>query len=78
MTDNHTIYQAKNRRASMKKFYNIPSATPISKSKAYREAVARFGVDRKNARLEHDGIVYQGDHGAEVYVEWKDLPAPTK
>jgi hypothetical protein len=57
------------------RYYNIPSLGPISKREAYTRAVLRFGVERESARQDHAGICWQGQHGAEQYAEWSDLPS---
>jgi hypothetical protein len=59
------------------RYYNVPSDYPITKAYAYKKAVERFGVNRQSARKEKAGIVYQGDHGSEVYVDWSALPKAT-
>lgn len=59
-------------------YYNVPSAAPISKMHAYREAVKRFSADKRSARIDRNGITYQGEHGATQYVEWETLPPATK
>jgi hypothetical protein len=60
------------------RYYNIPSEWALTKAEAYKKAVKMFGVNRKSARQEMAGIVYQGDHGSKVYVDWSDLPKATR
>lgn len=61
-----------------KRYYNIPSDWAMTKAAAYKKAVYMFGVNRRSARNEMAGICYQGDHGAEFYVDWVDLPKATR
>jgi hypothetical protein len=60
------------------KYYNVPSDEALTKSAAYKKAVKMFGVNRQSAREWMAGIVYQGDYGNQVYVEWSDLPKATR
>jgi hypothetical protein len=60
------------------RYYNVPSDWAFTKSEAYRKAVKMFGVNRKSHREGMAGIVYQGDHGVDVYVDWVDLPKATR
>jgi hypothetical protein len=59
-------------------YYNVPSATPMTKQAAYKKAIARFGVDRSTARQSMDGITWQGQHGATHYAAWPELPKAAK
>jgi hypothetical protein len=60
------------------RYYNVPCDFALTKSAAYKKAVEMFGVNRRSARTEKSGIVYQSDHGSEVYVDWSDLPKATR
>lgn len=60
------------------RYYNVPCDYALTKSDAYKKAVKMFGVNRQSAREEMAGIVYQGDHGSELYVDWSDLPKATR
>jgi hypothetical protein len=62
----------------MTRYYNVPSEEALTKAAAYKKAVKMFGVNRRSAREGMAGIVYQGDHGVDVYVDWVDLPKATR
>jgi hypothetical protein len=62
----------------MTRYYNVPSEEALTKAAAYKKAVKMFGVNRRSAREWMAGIVYQGDHGSKIYVDWRDLPKPTR
>ena len=56
------------------RFFVIPGDAPLSLHDAYRRAIKRFRVNQSNAREDHAGICWQGDHGQTHYATWSDLP----
>lgn len=59
-------------------YLNVPSAGAITQAQAYKIACKRWSVHVRENRYTAAGIVYKGDHGEEMYVDWIDLPAPTR
>ena len=61
-------------------YLNIPSSGAITKAQAYAIAKKLWGVHSVDYRRHPTaaGISWQGNHGAQKYALWADLPAPTK
>lgn len=58
-------------------YRNVPSAWAMTKAQAYKEAVARYGVDAECGREGYAGIAYISNYGETCYVEWDNLPPTT-
>jgi|GEM_PF-2700186 len=63
----------------MKTYFNVPTLCikPLTKARAYAEAVRRWRVDIDENRQDDAGIIYSNGL-REIAVNWADLPAPTR